>query len=152
MKNLMLQFCIAFTLAACGATDQSNISSQQFISKSWDGCYLLYATGSMYPVICLDGTEEEGIGGAGVRLVAFRTNTDRVADNGCMKSTASAMTLTSFTFSKNGITEVVLTTKKVSGQKKSGEARIGRTNLFFEQLPEKETKHFIDQMYKQCKF
>jgi hypothetical protein len=73
----------------------------------WDGCYQLVTRGVMYPAICFQGTEEEGIDGTGVRLFVFRTNTNTL--DVCALGQVTRMTETEFTFEKNKIKEVVFT-------------------------------------------
>ena len=54
-----------------------------------DGCFQMYATGSLFPVICVAGSMEEGIGGRGVRVALIGPNSTRV--NWCAKSTSMSI-------------------------------------------------------------
>lgn len=54
-----------------------------------DGCYQLYRPGSLYPTLCISGSAEEGINGAGVRIVAVGPNSDQVSF--CRKTSSSGI-------------------------------------------------------------
>lgn len=71
----------------------------------WDGCYQLVNTGVMYPALCFQGTEEEGINGSNVRLFVFRTNTNTL--DTCAVGRITKLSRTDLIFEKNGIKEVV---------------------------------------------
>lgn len=107
----------------------------------FDGCYQLFETGSLSPAFCLEGTAEEGINGAGVRLVIFRTNTDRVAH--CSKSSASGMTANSFQYELNGQTEMSLEKVKTENGLKQGEAVFGQTRLQFSEIDQATTDRLL---------
>lgn len=110
---------LAFTLSVSSA----------YAGIGFDGCYQLYKPSSMYPAFCLEGTAEEGISGAGVRLVIFGTNTDKVVH--CSKSSGAGMTFDSFTYELNGKKELILENVTSTDGHKEGDAVFGRTRLKF---------------------
>lgn len=107
----------------------------------FDGCYQLYMPGSMFPAFCLQGTAEEGIGGAGVRLAIFGTNTSRVVK--CARSSASRMTENSFEFHLDGRKEMALTEVQIKNQRKAGFATFGSTRLNFAEFGAPETSRLL---------
>lgn len=119
-------------------------------SLELDGCYQLYVPNAMYPALCLAGTAEEGIDGAGVRLVMFNTNSDTVA--ACMKSSQSSWTSNSFTFIVNGKKELIFKNIKVEDGVMLGDAVFGRTSLKFVQIDAANTRRMIQKMYAECSF
>jgi hypothetical protein len=79
MKN------IARALSIASLSMVSLASADELIG--FDGCYQLYLSSSLYPVICISGSAEEGISGAEVRVVSVGPNSDRVGF--CRKTTSS---------------------------------------------------------------
>jgi len=63
-----------------------------------DGCFQTYQTSSLYPVICVSGSNEEGIGGRGARVVLIGPNSTEIAWCGV---TTSLSTVGSFAIDKN---------------------------------------------------
>lgn len=140
LKNLTI---LGFSLMAT-----TSYGSDEF---DFDGCYQLYAPSTMYPGFCLAGTTEEGINGAGVRLVMFHTNTDDVA--ACMKSSASKMTSDSFVFESRGRAEMILKNVEIKSGSKQGDAVLGRTRLKFHEVSTKEiVQRLMNKMNDECQF
>jgi hypothetical protein len=48
--------------------------SSMGLSLNLDGCFQLYRPGSLFPVVCVDGAHEEGIGGSGARVSIIGPN------------------------------------------------------------------------------
>lgn len=103
-----------------------------YAALDFDGCFQLYQPNVMYPVFCLEGTTEEGVGGSGTRLVIFGTNTDRVVH--CSKSSGTTMTAQTFEYLLNGQKELSLVGVSQNEGRLSGEAIFGRTVLKFIEL------------------
>src|SRR4051812_33619772 len=122
MKKVL--FVLGLTLAGFAPSAHAGLG--------FDGCYQLYLPNTMFPALCLEGTAEEGINGAGVRLVIFRTNTDRVAH--CSKSSASGMSANSFEYFLNGKKEFSFDNVTTKDGLKQGDATFGGTHLKFVQL------------------
>jgi hypothetical protein len=120
MKNLLI---IALALAAFPAASHA---------AGYDGCYQLVVPGAMYPKFCLQGTTEEGLNGANVRLAIFRTNTEILLH--CARSSASAGNETGFTFEVNGVKEMILSNVTSSNGVRTGDATFGSTKLNFVQF------------------
>jgi hypothetical protein len=115
----------------------------------FDGCFQLYRPNVMYPAFCLDGTKEEGINGAGARLVIFGTNTDRII--ACGKSSALGGGADSLEFIQNGKKELILKNVKLENGRLVGDAVLGKTELNFIQVKE-ESKRLLGKFYddKRC--
>lgn len=62
----MKHFTIYFALLA-------SIPSLSYALNA-DGCFQLYRPSVMYPIICVDGSNEEGIGGRGARVALVGPN------------------------------------------------------------------------------
>lgn len=110
-------------------------------SLSYDGCYQLFMPGAMYPAFCLSGTAEEGIGGAGARMVIFHTNTDRVI--ACSSSSSLAEYGNTFEFIIAGRKELILRTLTFDPAIKMGDAVFGKTTLKYMQLDAATTKRLM---------
>ncbi|MCM2323455.1 MAG: hypothetical protein NDJ90_09360 [Oligoflexia bacterium] len=108
----------------------------------YDGCYQIYMPGVMYPAFCLEGTAEEGIGGAGVRLAIFKTNTSRLAS--CLISTASGMGEDSFVFERDGKKELSLENVRVENNRREGDVIVGRYNLKFMEINDRDTDRLLN--------
>ncbi len=106
-------------------------SSDSLASAHLDGCYQMLLPGSMYPAFCLSGTMEEGIGGAGVRLVIYGANTNIIT--GCAVSSKTGFTKEGeFFFEAEGARQLTLRNVEVKNEKPvSGDVQIGKTNLKF---------------------
>lgn len=100
------------------------------VSIEWDACYQLYMPNSMYPSLCLSGTMEEGIGGAGVRLAIFHVNAMDIIE-ACAVSSALAGSPDSLEFIVNGRKEVILKNVKKVGNRLEGDAVFGKKALKF---------------------
>lgn len=99
-------------------------------SVNYDGCYQLVTAGAMYPAICLSGTMEEGINGAGVRMAIFHTNTDILS--ACAKSSRSGIDANTYFFEADGKKQLILSDIEVRDNKPvQGKATIGSTQLSF---------------------
>ncbi|RYZ76434.1 MAG: hypothetical protein EOP05_05020 [Proteobacteria bacterium] len=119
MKQLVLAFVLMLSAGVAHAVD-------------FDGCFQLLDAGVMYPAICLSGTIEEGIGGAGVRMAIFDTNTSRL--KACLRSTSSSMDEDEFVFYIDNRRELVLSNFDIKSGTLSGDALVGRTPLKFVKL------------------
>ncbi len=111
---------------------KESVVSAGHADLGFDGCFQLYQTSAMFPIFCLEGTAEEGIGGSGVRLVIFETNSDQVSH--CSRSSGSAMTSSHFEFELNAMKEFSLDVLKTQNGRKSGSAVFGHTQLSFAQI------------------
>ena len=137
MKKAMFLAMFLFSSVALG---QSRLG--------FDGCYQLYMPSTMYPAFCLQGTAEEGIGGSGVRLVIFRTNTDRIAK--CALSSGSGMTRESFTFEMDGRVELELKNVRTISGRNEGDAIFGRTALKFMEINDRDTNRLFQVANDGC--
>lgn len=117
---------------------------------NFDGCFQLVTRGAMYPAFCLSGTNEEGINGAGVRLVIFGTNTDRVI--ACGLSSSLGGSEDSLEYIQNDVKELVLSEVKESGGRLQGKATLGRTVLDFFQINQDDSSRLMQKFYddKRC--
>jgi hypothetical protein len=140
MTNLFTLGFVALTIASGSMASETRLG--------FDGCYQLYKSQSMYPVICLQGTAEEGIAGAGVRLAIFGTNTNKVIK--CATSSGSAMDFTSFTFMMNGKEELHMTVRQEQEGRKQGEVKLGKTVLDFSEVDDQNTDRLLDIANKSC--
>lgn len=114
-------------------------------ARSFDGCYQLFGNGALYPAICISGTTEEGIGGAGARLAIFEANTNRLVK--CLLSDSLVMNTSRLEFIVNGKRELIL--NGVSKDGKSGTATVGKTDLKFSKLTETQARPLTDSAYRQ---
>lgn len=105
------------------------VSSQAMAGINWDQCYQLYMPGAMYPMVCLEGTNEEAINGAGVRMVIFHTNTNLIS--ACALSSSLAGTGSSLEFMLGEKKEMILSNVVQKGADLLGDATFGRTTLKF---------------------
>lgn len=132
--------------------------AKSFGVETWDGCYQLYVPGAMYPAFCLDGTNEEGINGSGVRLVVFGTNTDRVI--ACAKSTTINLVDNSFQYIIGNQVELTLTPSVESkdeskpnaqsnGESKLGTAVLGKTTLKYARLQSDTAQRLLKKFYSE---
>jgi len=124
------------------------VLATQASAESFDGCYLLYQPNVVYPTICLQGTLEEGIGGAGVRLTVFATNTATV--KACVKSTSLVMTPEELRFQVNGKDELILKNLDKSEGILKGDAIIGSSTFKFGKLDEKAESYLTKIASEQC--
>jgi len=115
-------------------------------SIGFDGCFQLYRPSVMAPAFCLDGTAEEGIGGAGARLVIFGTNSDRII--ACASSSAIGGWGDSLTFIQNGRPELILKNVKMEDGILQGDAILGKTELKFLKIDETNSKRLIGKFYQ----
>lgn len=118
-------------------------------SSLLDGCYQMYQPGSMHPAFCLQGMAEESLGGAGVRLVAFKTNTSRIA--ACLKSSSLKGTANSLEFIVGKKKEMILSNIKYLGMTVEGDATFGSTTLKFMKLGKQSEDHLLAVFYEQRK-
>ena len=116
---------------------------------NYDGCYQLYMPGSMYPAFCLDGTQEEGINGAGVRLVIFDTNTDLIS--ACAVSSSLGGSVNSLEFILGNKTELILSEVEVVKSRLEGIATFGKTNLKFIQIDVSKSRRLLSKFYAEPK-
>lgn len=112
--------------------------------SDYDSCYQLYAERAVYPVICLNGSFEEGVGGARVRLTVFGVSSDRVKH--CMTSTSVEFDDSKFIFEVNGIKELIFENiSHTPNGLKTGDAVIGHTQLKFMEL-EAESVRYLQRI------
>lgn len=126
-----------------------SFSSMSQASDGFDGCYQLYMPQTMLPVICLQGTTEEGIAGSGVRLAIFGTNTNKVVH--CSRSSGSGMTYKVFTYMLKGKEELRLTVQKEKAGHKEGEAKLGKTTTKFIEIDDSNTERLLDIVNNSCR-
>lgn len=112
-----------------------------------DGCYQMYLPGAMYPAFCLQGMAEEGIGGAGARLVIFSTNTSNIS--ACLKSSSLSGTANSLEFIVGKKKEMVLSNIKSMGLTIEGDATFGKTTLKFMKLGKQSEQQLLTVFYAQ---
>ena len=125
------------------------VSAPANAAFDFDGCFQLYRPNVMYPAFCLDGTNEEGINGAGARLVVFGTNTDRII--ACGKSSELRGGADSFEFVQKGKAELIL--KNVKQERfLEGDAVLGKTELKFLKIDAQTTQRLLAKFYddKRC--
>lgn len=124
-------------------------STKSFAAVNYDGCYQLFMPSATAPSFCLDGTNEEGIGGAGARLVIFRTNTDLIT--ACAVSSALGVSENSFEFILNNKRELVLSEVKLNRFRLEGIATFGKTKLQFIQIDASTSKRLLSKFYDEPK-
>ncbi|GEM_PF-4533504 len=139
MKNTMFAKIIFFAL----------IAVKSYGAVDWDGCYQLYMPGSMFPAVCLEGTKEEGINGAGVRLVIFGTNTDRIA--ACGVSSSLGGSANSLEFIVGSTKQMVLSNVRSVGLGLEGDANFGKTNLKFMKIDSKTATRLLTKFHSEPK-
>lgn len=125
----MKTFFILLNLFVC-AFAASSASAGGF-----DGCYTLSSEGALHPTVCLQGTMEELIGGAGVRLAIFRANTSTATH--CLFSTGLRMSKTKLEFIIGNKKEMILETEVSTSSNstlKNGKATFGSKVLHFSEL------------------
>lgn len=113
-----------------------------------DGCFLMYKNASIYPVFCLVGTEEEGIGGSNAKLVLFETNSD--APTNCSKTSSLSVDSTkkSLAIEVDDKLEMTLFYKSPKSQKpRRGIVVVGHSEFNFEELSESRTEKFMSNIY-----
>jgi hypothetical protein len=134
MKKFFCIFIISYLFAAvCNA------------AINFNGCYQLYVPGSMYPSFCIDGTQEEGINGSGVRLVVFESNTDLII--GCALSSALSVSGDSLEFIVGNRKELIMSEVKPIQSRLEGTATFGKTSLKFIQIEESLSKRLLSKFY-----
>ncbi len=111
----------------------------------FDGCFQLYLPNVMYPAICLSGTTEEGINGAGVRLAVFGPNTDQVI--ACATSSALGGSADSLEFIRNGQPELILKNVKMENGVFEGDALLGRNELRFLKIDPATSMRLMNNFY-----
>lgn len=124
-------------------------ASKSYGAIDWDGCYQLYLPGSMHPAVCIDGTNEEGINGAGVRLVIFRTNTDVIS--ACGLSSSLQGTQNSLEFMTGSTPQMILKNVEAVASRLEGDATFGKTNLKFLKIDAHTTKRLLNKFYSEQK-
>jgi len=116
----------------------------------FDGCYQMYRPGVMYPALCLDGTKEEGIGGAGARIVIFGTNTENIV--ACGLSSALSGSGDSLEFIQNGKPELILKNVMVEDGVLEGDAVLGGFEVKFLKINKTKAKRLLGKFHqdKRC--
>lgn len=120
------------TLSIISATLFLSAAAPALAGPGFDGCYQLVIPQQTYPVFCLEGTTEEGINGAGVRLAIFGNGSENVRF--CTKSVSAAMTAQSFSLVSDNKTQLSLENVVTIEGLKKGDAVIGAYHLRFEEL------------------
>lgn len=119
-------------------------------TPDWDGCYQLYMPSTtMYPVVCLDGTNEESINGAGVRMVIFHTNTNMIS--ACAVSSALRGSNNSLEFILGSNKEMILSNVQNHNGRFEGKALFGKSQLNFIQVDQANTKRLLQKFYSEPK-
>ncbi len=155
---LGIAFAALFGVSCAKHTSgESVIAAAEDPITDWDGCYNFYreaqpgVAGGLFPTVCISGSAEEGIGGAGVRLAAFASG--QLIPASCMKSTSRSITGDSFTFVKDNRNELVLKNVKIVSKAKQGDAVLGRTNLgFIEETRKSVVENMLGVMNRTCEF
>jgi hypothetical protein len=146
MKKIALVVVVA-AFSACRTGDNNSASDVKEANRlGFDGCYHLVKEGDAgdqdeYPAICLQGTAEEGINGAGVLLATIDIESDQVIK--CFKSSASGMTRDSFTYESNGQVQLELKNVKLKNRIRVGDAIFGGSQLKFTELNSSDSRKFI---------
>lgn len=120
------------------------LSSISFAQVNFDGCYQLYAVGTMYPAFCLSGTTEEGINGSGARLTLFKTNTD--SPLACAVSSSLKMTANSLTFIVGSSPELKMTVLSTKANGLEGIVTFRSTTLNFMQYDSATTQKLFNKV------
>lgn len=129
------------------------LSSLSF-ATGFDGCFQMYQVGAAFPVVCIDGSAEEGIGGASARLFFFETNTDvpfhcAITSRLTLNSLGNAIAL-----DVDGKREMTMAVTGKNSQKlRQGDVKVGKTSLKFTELNPTHTQRFLKNGYasKLCK-
>ena len=146
MKKIALVL-VVHAFSGCRASGNNSASDVKEANRlGFDGCYSLYKEGDAgdqdeYPAICLQGTEEEGINGAGVLLATINIESDQVIK--CFKSSASGMTRDSFTYEFDGQVQLELKNVKLKNRIKVGDAIFDASQLKFTELNKSDSSKFI---------
>lgn len=125
------------------------VTNQRMPTSSWpkdargyDHCYQLYVQGAMYPVICMDGTANDTINGAGALMVVFHTNTDMIS--ACARASAlESKADGSFSFIADGSPQFILSNIVLKQGRSLGDALIGRTALKFMTIDKKDQERLM---------
>lgn len=124
------------------------LSAQLSQAMYSDGCFHLFSNSTSYPVICLTGTMEEGIGGMGAKLTVFHTNTDKILT--CRK--VSQLVYNSqneqLTAMINNQPQLILkfSSKSIHGLRQ-GSAVLNKTQLSFLELDLKTVQRFFNKIH-----
>ncbi len=88
------------------------VGSQAFAVPTFaDGCYQMYKPSTVYPVLCVSGSAEEGIGGSNARVGLIGPNSTEVAWCGSTESIKNSSDKLSVTYSFDagtGIRKIIL--------------------------------------------
>ncbi len=84
-KNLIQKtlFSLTFFASSMAMAQQARPS---IYSLAGDGCYQMYRPNTAYPVVCISGSKEEGIGGSSATMVFVGPNSTNVS--WCGKTTS----------------------------------------------------------------
>lgn len=110
----------------------------------FDGCYSLYQPGSLGPVICLEGTTEEGIGGAGARIYVFVPGTSNLSQ--CLTSSGLSMRGSEIVVQVRGKNALVMNLKGSS----QNTAIISGKNFSVSRVGASDTTRLLNEGYKAC--
>lgn len=113
-----------------------------------DGCFQMYTVGAMYPVFCLDGSNEEGIGGAGARLSFFKTNLDVPSDCFITSRLTTDLSGKNIDIDVNGKREMEIHFNgKNEHNLRQGTVQLGKTELKFVEINSTHTSRFLKNLY-----
>lgn len=132
MKNLVFIVAILFSKLAFAIGD--------------DGCYLMYKPGVMYPVFCIMGSAEEGIGGSNATLVMFHVNSGQPEH--CFKTSAISKDFATGVTSIYINDKVEMTLKEFNSKKeyREGEVQVGSTKLNYDEISPIETTGLLEKI------
>lgn len=122
-----------------------------------DGCFQMYLPSVMYPVICVDGSNEEGIGGAQARVSLVGPNSLKV--NYCDHTSSIRYTgdrdtkKVTFNFAEPHDRTAIYMEGVVDPKsgREEGTIRIGKTTLNYLRLLPADTKRVLDAVYQSGK-
>jgi hypothetical protein len=141
MRNLYLVVSVVLAALAAQASQAGT---------GFDGCYQLddgKETLHPSPIICLSGTAEVLINGAGVRAGIFSRAINTLD---CGKSTSSRMTRKSFVWIFDGREEIVLRSLNTSNGLKSGNAIFKGEKFTFKETEAWLTSRLLTRAYVNC--
>lgn len=119
-----------------------------------DGCFQMYLPSVMYPVICVSGSNEEGIGGRGARVALVGPNSLLVRSCSLTSSIRFEGDVT-----KNKVTYFFDNGESIrfdgainpTTNREEGKVTIGRTTLNYMRLLPSDTQRVLDAVYKSGK-
>jgi hypothetical protein len=120
-----------------------------------DGCFQMYMPSVMYPIVCVDGANEEGIGGARARVALVGPNSSQVKWCGLTtrirlgNDPVNRNQTTYYFDDSTGKSEIRFDGAiEPSSNLETGTVTIGSTTLKYMRLSEKHTKLALGYIYK----